>query len=1070
MKILVTYRFWLILVFSQPFTGYTQTILFNRVSPPEGKIFEHITGMVQDRQGYMWLASKRGLFRYDGHQMKLYTPNPLDPNSLASNLLEAICMDTAGKIWLGTMDSGLERFDPETGIFTHYRQVPGDPSSLQMKGVWALLVDREGTLWIGGDGLGRFDPMTGKFTHFRHRPDDPASLSSNEVISIYEDRQGELWIGTGSVYSSNARNPAFGGLNRMHKRSGTFTRYLHDPRDPTSLANNKVRAIYEDRKGNFWVGTAGDGLHTMDRSTGKFKRYPYDPRHPEKLSRPPLKKEPFFDHITFIRDDTTGAIWIGTAESGLNHYNPETQKTTHYELNRDSEGSFNDRTPWYMYESAEGVLWISTLFGNLYRINPLRGKIPHYAITDRGIHSFYEEPNGTVWLGSELDGLLQTDGKGVVMRKYAYDPRDPGSISSAKVHFVTADRKGDILAGTFGGGLNILDRQKGTFVRYVHDPENDRSLSNNHVLFLYEGGGADLWVATLRGLNRMDREKGTFTRFIFFPADSIEINTNIVTSVLKDRTGKWWAGSWMKGGIQQFNPLNGKFKTYLKGASIMVLREGADGLLWAGSSEGLFYYDRDVDRFLLYDDPVFLNENTAIFSLLEDDQGSLWASTPAGIIRINRKRNETSLYGINYGVIGEDLGIGAGYKGRDGKLFFGNVSGYYAFYPNEFTQGMKPPAIILSEFRVANKLVTPGDGGPLQEPLSQIKSIRLRHSQNVFSFDFAGIDFANPSENRHLFMLENYDEDWNLASSERRAIYFNVPPGRYVFRVKVANSYGVWAERSIEVIITPPWWSTWWFRIAAVLSIAGIFYAVVRWRMNQKFNRQLEISEKEKQLAELQHKTSELEMQALRAQMNPHFIFNSLNSINRFILQNNKTQASEYLTKFSRLVRMILQNSQAALITLESELESLKLYLELEAVRFDHRFTYNIAVAGDLEIEDLKVPPLIIQPYAENAIWHGLMHKEEKGHLEIEVTRAQGHLTLKITDDGIGRRQSAAMTSKSATLHKSMGLKITADRIAMLERLKGGQAESPVSIRDLVHPDGTAAGTQVIIKIPAVYD
>jgi LytS/YehU family sensor histidine kinase len=223
------------------------------------------------------------------------------------------------------------------------------------------------------------------------------------------------------------------------------------------------------------------------------------------------------------------------------------------------------------------------------------------------------------------------------------------------------------------------------------------------------------------------------------------------------------------------------------------------------------------------------------------------------------------------------------------------------------------------------------------------------------------------------------------------------------------------------------------------------------------------------QVAQLKQISTELEMQVLRAQMNPHFIFNSLNSINRFILQNNKAQASEYLTKFSKLVRLILQNSQASLITLESELEALELYLDLEAVRFDHHFDYKIFVSKDIDDIDVqKVPPLIIQPYAENAIWHGLMHKEEKGHLEIEVSQKNDHLLFKITDDGIGRKQAAALASKSATRHKSMGLKITADRIAILQSSDGN--ESPVTFNDLVNADGTAAGTEVILKIPVVYD
>src|ERR1051326_355540 len=180
--------------------------------------------------------------------------------------------------------------------------------------------------------------------------------------------------------------------------------------------------------------------------------------------------------------------------------------------------------------------------------------------------------------------------------------------------------------------------------------------------------------------------------------------------------------------------------------------------------------------------------------------------------------------------------------------------------------------------------------------------------------------------------------------------------------------------------------------------------------------------ELELQKLEAEKQLTEVEMQALRAQMNPHFIFNSLNSINRFILQNNRAQASEYLTKFSKLVRMILQNSQASLISLESELESLGLYLEMEALRFNYHFNYKISVPKDLDIEMLKVPPLIIQPYVENAIWHGLMHKEEKGQLDIEVSQENDHLFFKITDDGIGRKMATELASKSATKHKSMGL------------------------------------------------
>jgi sensor histidine kinase YesM len=269
--------------------------------------------------------------------------------------------------------------------------------------------------------------------------------------------------------------------------------------------------------------------------------------------------------------------------------------------------------------------------------------------------------------------------------------------------------------------------------------------------------------------------------------------------------------------------------------------------------------------------------------------------------------------------------------------------------------------------------------------------------------------------------------------------------------------------------------TNYFMQIALVIDMCFYFAGLAyRDRQVEKdkvlFEEKLKLQELESERAEaaLRQQAVELEMQALRAQMNPHFIFNSLNSINRFILQNNKTQASEYLTKFSKLVRMILQNSQAPLITLESELESLQLYLELEAVRFDHHFEFKINVEDGLDVSGIMVPPLIIQPYTENAIWHGLMNKEEKGHLNIDIEQGNDELLLKITDDGIGRKQAAILAGKSTARHKSMGLKITADRIAMLQRLN--RHESPVTINDLVHADGSAAGTEVVIKMPLMYE
>jgi len=253
--------------------------------------------------------------------------------------------------------------------------------------------------------------------------------------------------------------------------------------------------------------------------------------------------------------------------------------------------------------------------------------------------------------------------------------------------------------------------------------------------------------------------------------------------------------------------------------------------------------------------------------------------------------------------------------------------------------------------------------------------------------------------------------------------------------------------------------------VVCIIIISGfIFRIILLKRKNEKNLRELAENELQIQKLESQKKLSELEMHALRAQMNPHFISNSLSAINLFILENNRLQASEYLAKFARLIRLILQNSQEAFIPLENELEALQLYLELESLRFENKFSYKIVTDELVDISVLTVPPLIIQPYVENAIWHGLMHKKESGNLEISVYTDGKFLFCKIADDGIGRKKAAELKSKSALSYKSMGMNITADRIAILQQQD--QLGAQIAIKDLVLADGSAGGTEVIIKIP----
>ena len=186
-----------------------------------------------------------------------------------------------------------------------------------------------------------------------------------------------------------------------------------------------MRALYEDSKGNFWVGTAGDGLHIMDRATGKFQHFYYNAKNPAQLSRPPLKKNNVYDHITFIQEDVTGSMWIGTSESGLNYYNNRTQRVTHYESETDSMGSYKDYTAWWAYSTRDGILWISSTHGTLYRVNPRRMEIPFYQVDGRGTTTIYEMPDRNIWVGTRNDGLIVQDSNRRFIKKYLHKMHAP---------------------------------------------------------------------------------------------------------------------------------------------------------------------------------------------------------------------------------------------------------------------------------------------------------------------------------------------------------------------------------------------------------------------------------------------------------------------------------------------------------------------------------------------------------------------------------------------------------------------------------------------------------------------
>lgn len=988
-------------------------IIFNRIYPSEGKTFEHVTGMVQDQQGYMWFVSKKGLYKFDGYRMISYKHNPINSNSISSSLLESICTDSNGIIWIGTLGAGLDRLDPISGNFTHFRHNPKEPTSLSNDTVASLLVDHEGTLWVGThQGLDRFDPKTRQFIHYRHDPKDPASISNNQVRSLYEDRRKTLWIGTGSPFANDGGTPQDGGLNRLNRKTGKFIRYLHNPANPTSLVSNKVRAIFEDSKGNFWVGTGGDGLHIMDRTKGTFKRYPYDPSQPEKLSRPPVNKENLsFAHITFITEDASGGIWIGTADEGMNYYNPQTGKIKTYASNTRTPGELTGSSAWAAYTSRDGVLWISNIRGDLFNIDPFQKKIPHFNSNSGPVGSFYQESNGVLWIAS-TGGLISMDKNKKIIRRFVHDPLNPKTLSSNLLMSINIDRQKRIWIGT-EGGLNLFDKEKGLFTRYLHDPNNKNSLSNNFVVPVYEDSQRNLWVGTLKGLNLLDQKTGSFTNYLIKPNDTSGSEPNLVTTILEDSKRQLWVGAWGQSGVNQFKRETGKFKNYLNGVNVTSIYQDAKGILWAGALDGLYQFNPSSQLFFRFVDPSSVSGISDVTSIVEDSRKNLWMGSSSGIIRLNPQRNTTTLYGENYGVKESSLVYTSAYRAKNGELFFGDTTGYFAFFPEQIIQVARPPEILVTALRIANKPVEAGKNAPFSGLLWKTKKVKLSHNQNVFSFDFVTIAYSNPDDNRSLYMLENYDNEWRIADKSGRAYYFNVPPGNYIFKLKSSNSHGVWAQKDIEITIVPPWWRTWW----AYLLFATLFFSLI-WGIIQYRSRSL-LKEKNILEEKVNSRTAEVVKQNEEISIQRDNLKNALEELKSTQAQLIQREKMASLGELTSGIAHEIQNP-LNFVNNFSDVNT-ELIEEMKSVLKDGNHQSAIALANDIAENEQKIHQ---HGKRADAIVKGMLQhsRSSTGNKEVTDINALADEYLRLAFHGIRAKDKSFNASMSTNFKEDLPL------------------------------------------------
>jgi signal transduction histidine kinase/ligand-binding sensor domain-containing protein len=984
--------------------GFAQenALLFSSLDSLNGSPLGKITGICQDQQGNMWFCGqeRQCVYRFDGVVLSSLRHNANNPNSLGVAVLETIYVDKQGIIWIG--GSSLDQYNPATGVFKHFLHKGDDSTSLAKSGITSILKDSKGNIWIGTfDGLDCLNEKTGKFTHYHHDKSNPKSLSNNTVNVIYEDRRGAIWIGTGFPWLGG---PLIGGLNRMEP-DGTFTRFTADPQNPQALVNGKIEAIFEDSKNNFWIGTSDEGLHRMDREKGTFERCLYDPEQPAQLSAPAVNAYNKADCITFICEDKLGAIWIGSYMEGLSRFDPATRRMSRYRMGN----GFPDSSTYRGFVGNDGTLWVATEISKLlYRADPASA-LPANTPVGKRVFGIRTDPQGSILICTEGLGLLQFDKNKKLMHQFKHSPADPNTIPCDSLNFLLQLPAHDSIYICTQRGIAIMNTATNSFSPLLRDGKTTNIRGS--VINAMADDQNNLWIGTDgEGLFRYSRTNGKLKQWLPDPTDAASITSDKIAEMIMDKQHDVWIGTFGdQPGICKFNKAKENFTTYLPGISAACLFEDHDGMIWAGTNNGLFKYDRKKDSFSLFFDEQTGVRSTQIFGIREDRKHNLWVATPSSIIKMDPARSRLFLMAKKFGIPYQSISPGSLFVSNDDQIYVGNTTGFYSFAADGNGLGTASLRPVVTDLFFSTATGVPGKDSALQASAEYKNKLELAHDQNYFGFKFDAYDYRSAEPIRYYTMLENYDPVWHQSSADRSVYYYNLPPGDYSFHLKAINAEQQEGEKQIQIHISPPWWRTWAAYISYLLVLGAIVYAIYRYNI-----RRLRISQAEQIKIAIQ--TQEEERKRISRDL--HDDIGTKLSALKLLLSSVKDKAAG---SDNRELRSLAQNSEQFISEVVGDLRQLLRNLSPSILE---EFGYVVAIEGlankinltglihfNLNVFGFKQRlqkdyELSLYRITQELINNVLKHAQAK-NIFLQVGLRDETITIMIEDDGKGFDLSA---------------------------------------------------------------
>jgi ligand-binding sensor domain-containing protein len=1015
------------------------TYRFVNFGPKDGLQEKVVYNLVQDKKGFLWLGTATGLYRYDGNRF-LYIRSPLDtPGRSIANILQAIYCDSGGNLWLGSL-TDLQWYNPRRNRFWR-------PDVRKQKEVAAItqsyfyhISESADYIWLSSakKRVFRFSKKDSVFTPFYNN--FPAGASNTSLFTqqwkqqVYTVHPEGIYVfdTTGKLIRFVEKKPA--NITNAVFRSGDTSLYLltdgsgvlqfhlnnlqwTSPFSPTKqLQQLRLFSMGTAINGSVFLG--GDVLSVHNATSGFFTLSQSSTTASDEF-------HPAVSKVVNIVSDRENNLWF-CSHSGLSMLPWQNSQIKTLPLTDGTTGSITEPLGVYQHPQTGDYLIINSSGSGLQVIdaemkqvktiiNPLRSKQFNGAIN--GLFAtpagdvYVSDGTHTFWINPKtfsLEPVRLTDQHG----KNLYYP----------IRF-TYSNTGLVYIGSYQNGFYIYNHKQRKLLHYLKKDvlPNDTAITDEGFLPCITDNENNIWFTSDDGVYRYAPQSNRWQHLRPGTTDSVP-NMGPSRYIVQDKQGHFWITS-NNNGIYELYFVNKKpfWKNYTVNSGIdlpsdfcnKVLQSPNDSLLWINNNAGLLRFDPFQKR---------------VLSILTKQNG-LYSHG----------------FGYTFNIFPNNILI---------QLFYGAANiidlGSYKFNNHA-------PVVALSSIKIFDKEILP-------LPDTKKQETTLNSSENFIEFEFSALQYNNSNQMQYACFLDNLDRQWKNLGTNTSVSYSGLSPGTYIFRVKACNNDGLWGnETQFQFTILPPLYRRWWFIVLLTLVMAGILYWWSKKRMEQA-KREERIKTYYNQLI------AETELKALRAQMNPHFIFNSLNSIQKYILKNQHEPASQYLTQFARLIRLILDHSDQKFVPLSSELEMLNLYLEMEKMRFENKFEAIFVIDSQLDPDFIEIPPMLIQPFVENAIWHGLLQLPDTEQcrpaiLQIRYTCIdENNLQVEIEDNGIGRQQAAQKTYNTLSKKKSYGIELANNRIVALNQLYGTHAKS--EIVDLYDAHGRPSGTLVKLTIP----